>query len=135
MKKGKMFLKLISLVMLIVLICTLSVSATSLVVDEEVPKAQGYVYLTKAYKSQSSSYATVCLARKDPVAVTFSNSAQKTDGTMGGYYTGTVVTEVNRIYNVPYEYYLAKDSLVQARFRNHNWSLNNNRIKGVYNYL
>ena len=135
MKKGKLFLRLTSFMVLLVLIFTLSVSATQVRINHAVPTMQGYVELPQASKSLSSDYAGVCLWIKDPESVTFSARAKKTDGTWGAYQAGTVVYETGILYHVRYEYNLGIGTTVQARFRNHNWSLNSNQIEGYFDYL
>lgn len=109
-------------------------SATSITINESVPTMQGYKELASRNKSESSSSGTVSLTLKDPDAVTFSARAKKSDGTWGSYQAGTVVSKTNTNYNVAYEYNLGVGTTVQARFRNHNWSLNSNQIEGTFNY-
>ena len=111
-----------------------SVSAAGVTINHSVPTMQAYVTFPLISKSSASSNATVTLTKKNPDTVTFSARAQKTNGTWGDYQAGTVVTKTNVPYNVPYEYNLSAGTLVQARFRNHNWSMNSNQIEGIFDY-
>ena len=95
---------------------------------------QEYVSLSSKSKSVASSYGTVTLTKKDPDAVTFSARAKKSDGTWGDYQEAVVVNTTNTTYRIPYEYALSAGTTVQARFRNHNWSLNSNQIEGTLDY-
>ena len=135
MKKGKKFFKLSMFgIGFFALFVTISASAATVTINHAVPTMQGYVTLSSKSKSQASSYGTVTLTKKDPVAVTFSARAKKTDGSWGAYQAGTVVEKTNTKYNVAYEYNLGAGTTVQARFRNHNWALNSNQIEGTFDY-
>ena len=131
MKKG---LKVLGLSAVFALFLTCSASATSIYFDKSVPTAQGYTALEEARKSMSTSYGTVKLSTKEPVAVSFSLRAKRSDGSWGKYQSPTVVSEINKTYNVWYEYETGVGTKVQARVRNHNWSLNSNQIEGVFDY-
>lgn len=105
------------------------VSAATVTIDHSVPTAQGYKYLTAKAKSQKTSYGTVILTKKEPDAVTFSAAAQ------GGFYSdGVTVYNTNQTYNVNYAGTYGAGTIMQARFRNHNWSLVSNIIKGTFDY-
>ena len=135
MKKGKKFLRLsIFGIGFFAIFLTVSASAATVTINHAVPTMQGYVTLASRSKSQASSYGTVKLTKKDPVAVTFSARAKKSTGSWGSYQSGTVVEKTGTTYNVPYEYNLGAGTTVQARFRNHNWSLNSNQIEGTFDY-
>ncbi len=135
MKKEKKFFRF-SLFGIVVfaLVLTLNASATQIEINHAVPTAQGYVTLPSGVKSKTSDYGIVNLSKKDPSAVTFSARAWKTEGKWGSYASGVVVDDVGKNFNIPYAYNLGQGSIVQARFRNHNWSLNSNQIEGTLNY-
>lgn len=134
MRKTKkvLFTSLFSIAMMLLL--TFSASATTIKLNHAVPTMQGYVNLSIAIKSESSTYGTVNLTKKDPDAVTFSarylNSLDKWED----YYLPAVVSSTNVTTLVFYPVNLGVGTTVQARFRNHNWSLNSNQIEGIYDY-
>ena len=116
------------------LLLTISASAATVTINHSVPTMQGYATLASKNKNQSTSYGTVYLTIKEPAAVTFSARAKKSDGTWGSYQAGTVVDKAKKTFNVAYEYNLGVGTTVQARFRNHNWSVNSNQIEGTFDY-
>ena len=118
----------------VMLLLTINASATTTRINHAVPTMQGYVTLSIASKSESSSYGTVNLTRKDPDAVTFSARYLNPMDKWEDYYLPAVVSSTNVTTLVFYPANLGVGTLVQARFRNHNWSLNSNQIEGIYDY-
>lgn len=133
-KERKLFRSTLFAACFFTVLLTSSVNAANVTINHSVPTMQKYVTLSMQSKSSASSNASVTLTKKEPDAVTFSARALKSNGTWGEYQAGTVVTKTNMAYSVPYEYYLAAGTVVQARFRNHNWSMNSNQIEGIFDY-
>lgn len=134
MHKAKKLLKTSLLGMVAMMLMVTGASATTIALNHSVPTMQGYVTLPAKTKSESSSYGTVYLTKKDPDAVTFSARYKNSLGNWEDYYLGAVVDKTNVTVLVFHQANLGVGTTVQARFRNHNWSLNSNQIEGTYDY-
>lgn len=132
MRKSKKMLRLSAIAAIATIATVTGVSAASTsFTDKSVPTAQGYATLTAMKKSESSDYGIVNLSKMTPDAVTFSAKATASGHTYGA---GKTVTQLNTDFYVYYTATYGEGQEMQARFRNHNWSLNSNKISGVFNY-
>ncbi len=111
-------------------------SATSVAVNTQVPQQQGYSNIIGANKSQTSSYGEVKLTSMESAsAVTFYAKP-----VADLYYpnAGAVVNTLNTKYKVYYNnnHDVAYDAgvAVQARLRNHSWSLTRGHVVGTFDY-
>ena len=132
MKKSKRMLKLSAIAAIATIVTATGVSASAVAFfNKSVPTAQGYATLSALEKSQSSDYGIVNLSKMTPDAVTFSARAVA-DG--HSYGKGKTVTQLNTDFYVYYTATYGEGQNMQARFRNHNWSLNSNKISGEFDY-
>lgn len=132
MKKSKRMLKLSAIAAIATIATATGVSAaTTSFTDKSVPTAQGYATLTAMAKSESSDYGIVNLSKMTPDAVTFSAKAVANGHNYG---SGKTVTQLDTDFYVYYTAIYGSGQKMQARFRNHNWSLNSNKISGSFNY-
>lgn len=133
MKKNKKMLKVSFLGMMMSIFLMSGVSATTVAFPgQNVPSQQTYAYVDAANKSASSNKGIVKLTRMEVTAVTFSARAVATGHSYG---SGKIVTQENTDFNVPYTATYGSGQKMQARFRNHNWTLNSTKIiSGTFDY-
>lgn len=133
MKNTRRLFKLFSFAFILSVFLISNVKATTVSFPGmKVPARQTYATLDDAKKSESSSNGIVNLTRMEVDGVTFSARAVANGHSYG---SGKVVTQTNTNFIVNYTATYGAGQKMQARFRNHNWTLTGSKIiSGTFNY-
>ena len=129
MKRSNKFLVATCLGLAVSSLSFLGVSATSKSFSGNLPRFQGWAYVTAAQKSESSNYGTVKLTTLEHDNVTFYAKATGSD-----FHTGTITNQTGINYNVNYAAVYGTGQEMQARYRNHTYNWNSAKVAGTFNY-